>query len=549
MQLVITLCAIFCLLLTGCPGKKTSRTMPDDEGKMVLRVLNGAEAASLDPVKREGTPGTNILGNVFEGLLRVDNKTGGYLPGVAETWEISEDGRVYTFFLRRDSKWSDGVKVTAHDVVATYRRALNPITESRNASLYFIIKNAKSVLEKEKKPEELGVYAADDYTLKIELENPAGYFLSLLTLVPFYITPNHVIEEHGSNWTDLNHIVSNGPFKFSLRRRNDRTEVVKNEQYWGKDEVKLDKIIFFTTDNGNTRLRLFKACEADFHVSGLESSAYPNIKKNPEWVAAPRLGIYYYIFNTKEAPLDNPKVRKAISLAVDRKVLTQVLGAGQVPAYYIIPPRTNNYQADAKLEENIEKAKLLLKEAGYGEGKDFPTLTILYNTSDDHRKVALFISDMVKKNLGINIKIENAEWKTYLDRRKHGNYHIARAGWIGDYNDADTFLELLAGDSENNDTFWKNAAYDELFAETRRLSDPAKRLKVMQKAEALALDEMPLMPIYFYIADTLVKPYVKNIYPSNKSDVEQGFYDLQARATLRDVYIDMEEKKKYFTND
>ncbi|BBM85290.1 peptide ABC transporter substrate-binding protein [Candidatus Uabimicrobium amorphum] len=547
MKSIVILCLGLCLLLTGCPSGETKYPMPDDKGKMVLRVLNGAEAATLDPIKREGTPGTSMLSNIFEGLVRVNNKTGGYLPGVAERWEISEDGTTYTFFLRKDAKWSDGKPVTANDFLSTYRRAVDPITQSRNASLYFVIKNARAVLKNEKKTEELGVFVVDDYTLKIELESPTGYFMSLLSLVPFYATPKHVIDKHGNAWTELENIVSNGPFKVVLRRRNDRTEVVKNENYWGKDEVKLDKIIFFTTDNGETRLRMFRANAADYHVTGLASSAYPGIKNNPEWVMAPYLGIYYYIFNTKEAPFDNAKVRKAISMAIDREILAEVLSIGYIPAKFIVPPRTAGYKTAASLEENVEKAKQLLKEAGYGEGgKKFPTMTILYNTNENHQKVAIVVSDMLKRNLGIDVKIENAEWKTYLDRRRHGDYQVARAGWIGDYNDADSFLELMYSESENNDTFWKHKKYDELFLKSRKISTPEKRLAVMQEAEKIALDEMPIMPIYFYVADTLVKPYVKNFYPSNKKDVEQGFYDLQARAVFRDAYIDMEEKKKYF---
>lgn len=520
--------------------------MPDDKGEMVLRVINGAEAANLDPVQRKGIPGTHILVNMFEGLLRIDNKTGGYLPGVAEKWNISEDGKKYTFNLRKSAMWSDGKSVTAKDFVDSYRRALDPISQSVNASLFFIIKNAEDVSLKKKEPQELGIIALNQKTLQIELEHSAGYFLSLLSLVPFYATPSHVIKEHNNDWTNKEHIVSNGPFKLSFRRRNDRTELVKNDLYWGKNDVKLDKIIFFTNDNDATSLRLFKSHGADHHVTGIASAAYPGILKNPEWVTSPRIGTYYYSFNTKEAPFNNPKVRQAISLAIDREKLTKGLRKGQTPAYFLIPPRTNNYKAATKLEENIKKAKKLLKEAGYENPEDVPPLTILYNKLGEHRLVAIFISDMLKENLGLKVKMENLDWKTFLSRRNHGDYQIARDGWIGDYNDPHTFLELLYSGSDNNNTFWKNEKYDALYFEYQKTINPQKRLELMQKAEKIILEEMPLMPLFFYMSDTLTKPYVKNLYPRSKKDVEQGFYDLQSRAVLRDVYIDLEEKKKYF---
>ncbi len=535
---VITLCCFI-----SC----SKRSMPDDGGKMILHSINGAEAATLDPTLREGSPGTSILGNIFEGLLRVDTSNGGYLPGVAEKWKVSPDGKTYTFFLRSNAKWTNGEAVTAQDFVYSYRRALDPKVASQNASLFFILENAPEVFKQEKTLESLGVKALDESTLELKLQNPAGYFFNLLTLVPFCPIPQETVEKYKDQWTKPENIVSNGPFKIVKRVLNDKTIAVKNPLYWGKDEVKLDQIIFYTTDDNNTKLRLFESNLADFHTRGIASSAYPQIKKHPEWRGYPYLSVYYYLFNTQKEPLNNPKFRQAISLALDRKSLTdKVLQVGYIPAYSLIPPEVRSYEPSALLTEDVKEAKRLLAEAGYPDPTKVRKLTVLYNTNERHRQVAQVIAHRLKTVLGLDIAIENAEWKTYLDRRRHGDYDIARAGWIGDFEDPSTFLDLVYTKSQYNDTGWSNAQYDTLFESIHNMTDAKERLHIQQRAEKIIVENLPLLPIYFYIADVMVKPYVKNLYPRNQDDIKNRKYDILSRDIFRDVYIDLEEKKKYW---
>ncbi|WP_372368063.1 peptide ABC transporter substrate-binding protein [Candidatus Uabimicrobium sp. HlEnr_7] len=555
MKMYHVLLFVVVFLICACDSRasKGSLTEYEKQGKSVFRFTNSQEPATLDLSKATGVYENRILNLMFEGLIRYGDEGKYSELGVAEKYDVKDEGKTYVFSLRKNVKWSDGEPVTAHNFVAAYQRILNPATAAQYAYMLYDIVNAEDINKgKEKDLNNLGAKALDDYTLELKLRQAVPYFIDLLTHYTFYPVPHHVIEKHADRWTDTENIVGNGAFVLKKRVMNSEMVFERNEHYWEKDRVKLDMIFAFTTSDQETQLRMFQSGMVDWVSSPVAKSAYPNITKNSEWMAPPYLGTYFFNFNTTRKPFDDPRVRRALSLAIDRKIIAEKIAlAGQVPAYHYVPKGIANYTSEYQLEENLQEAKKLLAEAGYPEGKNFPEFTILYNTNEDNKKICLVIQNMWAKNLGLPVKIENNEWKTYIDRMKKINYDVIRRGWIADYNDAFNFMELFMKDGGNNNCGWSNAEHDELVTKTKTETDVKKRAELFRKAEKILLEESPVMPIYFYVADQMIKPYVRGFYPRvegndhGQTDIKNGKFNVADNHPITRIWIDMEAKKKY----
>lgn len=464
---------------------------------VVLRYNNGAEPESLDPALVTGVPEHNIYMALFEGLVTYDPETLDPVPGVAERWESNADGTQWTFYLREDARWSDGVAITAQTVVDSWLRTLAPETASEYAYMQtMVVEGAADYNGGDGGPDVVGIRAIDDYTFQVDLSVPAAYFVTMLPHYAFAIHPLHVIEEYGDQWTRPGNIVSNGPFILDEWIPQDRIVVIKNDTYWDADAVQLDQIVFYPIDEENTSLNLFLQGQIDW-IETVPNARLDEMKLRDDYHNNAAFITYYYIFNTTIEPLDDARVRRALSMAIDRtELVEQVTRGGQFPAFGLTPPLAN-YPAVVGFEEDFDEARRLLAQAGYPNGDGFPTFTILYNTSEGHRRIAEYVQQKWNEVLGIDVEILNQEWGTYLDSRDALNFDIARAGWQGDYIDPNSFLDMFITDGPQNDGKWSNAEYDELI-ETALTQSGQRRLNTLREAEELLMEELPIMPMYFY---------------------------------------------------
>lgn len=523
--------------------------------KQIVRIGNGAEPRELDPSKSTGVPESHIIDNLFEGLTSLDPKDLSPVPGVAETWVESDDKLTYTFKLRKNAKWSDGKPLTAHDFVFAWQRALSPEFASEYAYQLYYIKNGEAYNKGDMKdPKKLGVKAKDDRTLIVTLEKPTPFFLRLTAFHTLYPVPKHVVSKfEGQEWTKVKNIVSNGPFVLAEWKLNQHIKLVPNPNYWNKDLIKLQAAYIYPIENQDTEERTFFA--GKLHKTNeapvLKIPVYERQKeKNPDkyhpYRADPYLGIYYYRLNVTKAPLNDVRVRKALVLAIDRKLITErVTRGGEQPATTFTPPNTGGYTADPMLPVTLDvkdkkdsplaQAKKLLADAGYPDGKGFPKIEILFNTSEKHRKVALAVQQMLKKNLNIEVGLYNQEWKVYLNNQKKLNYSISRAGWIGDYPDPNTFLDMWVTGGGNNQTGWSNKEYDKLIEQASKESDQAKRYEIFQKAEKILLTELPVLPIYYYTQPTLVSEKLK--MQTNDGKLIDYVSNIQDRLFLKNLVL------------
>ncbi len=492
------------------------------QAEMVFRKGAGAEPASLDPQISEGVPAAHILRDLFEGLT-AEAEDGAIIPGIAESWDVSEDGQSYVFHLR-EAKWSNGDPVTAHDFVYGWSRAVAPATGSEYSFLLFPLDNAQ-VIAKGDEPDlsKLGVKAIDDKTLQVNLIGPAPYFLSMITHSVAMPVHKATVEAHGEQWTRAGKMVSNGPFKLSEWVPQSRIVVEKSDTYWDRENVTLDKVIYYPIEDQNAEMKRYRSGELDFTYE-VPNDQIRWIRENlaEEFIVANYLGTYYYGFNTEQPPFkDNLPLRKALSMAINREILTEkVVTAGEVPAYAFVVPGVTNYDAvyvDFQATEQKARDTQMMKlyeEAGYSKDKPLQ-VEIRYNTSENHKKIAIAIASMWKKAFNAKITLVNEEWKVYLENRKQKKVtQVFRAGWIGDYNDPNTFLELLLSDSGLNDFGFNNADYDELLHKASLSADPVERKNLLQQAERILLDMHVMAPVYHYVSKRLLKPYVKGITPN-----------------------------------
>lgn len=489
---------------------------------------NGSEPASLDPQKIEGTPGSAIARDLFEGLVTQDSD-GNIIPGQAESWTISNDNRVFTFKIRKTARWSNGDPVTAQDFVFAFQRAVDPKTASRYAWYMEIptITNASAIIKGVKPVSSLGVKALDSATFQVTLEKPVPYFIKMLAHQTTYPAPEKVIKKYGDSWTKPENMVSNGAYTLKEWVVNERIVLQRNPLYWNDRETTINQVTFLPIASQTAELNRYKAGEIDMTYE-IPLEHYRALKKEtPEEIkTTPRLGTYYYEFNMAKPPFDDIRVRKALSYAINREAITQyVLGQGQMPAYTFTPKAVSGFIPPVvpysllTQKERDEKARQLLSEAGYSRTNPLK-LSLLYNTSESHKKVAIAVAQMWK-SLGVQTTLENKEWKTYLDAKDAGEFQVARGGWVGDYNEASTMLDLKTSGHGQNDGKFSSPEYDALMAQSRIATSDEQRNALYKKAEEILAEQMPLAPIYQYVTSRLVKPYVGG-YPMN--NVEDNVY-------------------------
>ena len=477
----------------------------------------------------------------MEGLVLKDRETLEPKPGVAESWEISDDGLVYTFHLRDNARWSNGDPHNAYDYVWSWWRALQPALGNLYAYMYFSIDNAKEYYEGEISDfEKVGVKALDDLTLQVTLKNPTPYFLQLLDHYSLYPVHRATVEkfgtadQRGTRWTYEGNHVGNGAFQLRDWKINRRVVVERNPYYWNADKVRLNNIVYYPTENAVTEERMFRA--GQLHYSGTvpaDKIAVYQDNNDPALRINPYLGIYFYRINVRVPQLQDKRVRRALGMTIDRNQITQrILKAGQIPAYAMTPPGTMGYYPQSDLRFDPAVARQLLADAGYPNGEGFPTTEILYNTSEGHRKIAVAIQQMWKKHLNIDVTLLNQEWKVYLNSEAIGDYQISRAGWIGDYVDPNNFLDMFLCNGGNNRTGWCNPEYDQLIlTDAAEAKTHAERLAIFTQAEKMLLADMPVIPIYIYTSNNLVDPSVKN-FDGN----------ILNQASFSEIYLEADEE-------
>ncbi|EDZ3827205.1 oligopeptide ABC transporter substrate-binding protein OppA [Salmonella enterica] len=484
--------------------------------KQTLVRNNGSEVQSLDPHKIEGVPESNVNRDLFEGLL-ISDVEGHPSPGVAEKWE-NKDFKVWTFHLRKNAKWSDGTPVTAHDFVYSWQRLADPNTASPYASYlqYGHIANIDDIIAGKKPATDLGVKALDDHTFEVTLSEPVPYFYKLLVHPSVSPVPKSAVEKFGDKWTQPANIVTNGAYKLKNWVVNERIVLERNPQYWDNDKTVINQVIYLPISSEVTDVNRYRSGEIDMTYNNMPIELFQKLKKEiPNEVRVdPYLCTYYYEINNQKAPFNDVRVRTALKLALDRDIIVnKVKNQGDLPAYSYTPPYTDG----AKLvepewfkwsqEKRNEEAKKLLAEAGFTADKPL-TFDLLYNTSDLHKKLAIAVASIWKKNLGANVKLENQEWKTFLDTRHQGTFDVARAGWCADYNEPTSFLNTMLSDSSNNTAHYKSPAFDKLIADTLKVTDDAQRSELYAKAEQQLDKDSAIVPVYYYVNARLVKPWV-----------------------------------------
>ena len=505
--------------------------------EMILHRGNGAEPETLDMHKSSGVPEANIQRDLFEGLVS-EAADGSLIPGAAKSWTQDDKGVIWTFKLHEEGKWSDGTKVTASDFVNAFQRALNPKTASQYAFILWSLKNAKAISKGEiKELNSLGVKAIDDLTLEITLENPTPFLTGLLSHHMSYPIPSHTIKKHGKKWTQAGKLVSNGPYQLVEWMPQSHLKLIKNTHYRDHDKIKTDTVFYYPTEDKSAELKRFRAGELDI-TEDVPSDQIKWVEENlkDNFHNSPYIGTYYLAMNLEKAPFQDgvdkkgSKLRKALSLAIDREILTEkITKAGELPGLGWVPPGMNGYTSQTIPELALEKkerlalAKKLYTEAGYSRDKPLE-VELLYNTSDNHKKIAIALTAMWKQTLGIKVSLRNEEWKVYLNSRKQRQFQLIRNGWIGDYNDASNFLDLFRSDvGTMNPSAWKNSDYDKLMQQAESETDSQKRIDIMQQAERLLLEEMPLIPIYYYTTQHLLNSNIKG-WQDNVMDIHPSRY-------------------------
>lgn len=494
---------------------------------------NGSEPASLDPHKVESDVEFNVISDLFEGLVSV-SPAGEIQPRLAEKWENKEN-TVWTFHLRPGITWSDGTAITAQDIVWSWQRLVSPLTASPYSSYpgNMHIVNAKEIAEGKKAPETLGVKAVDDATLEVTLTQPNAAFLAMLAHPSLVPIDKVLVNRFGEQWTKPEHIVTSGPYKLSAWVVNERIVAERNPRYWDNQHTVINKVTWLPIHSEAADVNRYKAGEIDI-VYTVPINQFAQLKKTmgDQLNVSPQLATYYYEFNTTRPPFNDPRVRLALNMALDKDIIAEkVLGQGQRPAWLISQPDIggvklqNPEYASWPREKRIAEAKKLLSEAGYSDSHPL-VFNLLYNTSESHQRVAIAASSMWKKNLGVEAKLQNQEWKTMLDTMHTHNFDAVRYAWIADYDDAATFLNnFRTGDSENTSQY-SNPAYDEALKNAAKASDGVTRGKYYQQAEDLLAKDVPAVPVYHYVRTHLVKPWVGGFTPD-----KLGYY------FTKDMYI------------
>jgi len=481
-----------------------------------FRINNTAEPESLDPGVVTGVPEHRIVTNLFEGLTTTDPKDLSPRPGTATSWTTSRDGTVYTFKLR-EARWSDGRPVTAHDFLYAWERVLNPKTGAKYAQQLYYLKNGEDYNRGRVTDfSQVGVRALDEKTLQVTLRCPTAYFLDLTSFYTLFPVPRWAIETHGRDWVKPGKIVSNGAFRLTSWVPQKELVLERSSQHWDAANVKLQKAVFIPTDDINTAFKQFLAGDSDW-IPTVPPAQIDAAKSRPEYYVTPFLGTYYFRFNVTRPPVNDVRVRRALSMAVDRDALTRyVTKSGEIPTSAFVPAGMRGYEGVKGLPFDVSGAKRLLAEAGYPDGKGFPKTELLYNTSEQHRVVTQAVQQMWKEQLGIQVELFNVEWKVYLARMGSLDYQVARAGWIGDYEDPNTFLDLWVTGGGNNQTGWSSQRYDGLIGQAAcKIVSGKDRMRTLQEAERmLVVDDTPILPLFTYVNKGMLARRVKGWYPN-----------------------------------
>ncbi len=506
-----------------------------------LHVSLGASPQTLDPHLFSGVPAMHVISALSERLVTLNLDTFEVEPALAEHWEVSEDGLRYEFNLRKDAKWSNGDPVTAQDIVNSFQRAMHPNIGWHFATDFYFIVGAEAFHSgDETDPNTIGVHATDKHTVVFLLERPSPLFLKQLSASNFAPLHKASIEKIGSffdpatNWTQGGKYVSNGPFMLSSWEINKLIVLTKNPHYRDAASVKLERVLVYPLENELADERAFRSGQVQLVLGGrIPSEKVAGYRKERpnNIVTVNNYATYFYLLNVEHPPLDDVRVRQALAHAIDRHaIVTHITKAGEEVATTLNPPATPNYQQIKKLDYDPELARQLLADAGYPGGEGFPSIPIIYNTAENHRKVALAIQQMWKDNLGIGVSLENQEWKVFLSTRKSHQYAIARAGSISDLGDPLDFLESYKTGHGMNNTGWSNLDYDALVAEAASTIDDEARLRLLTEAENVLLDEMPLIPIYYYAQTFLIADEVKGVK-----------FNALSRFRFQDIYIDTKQ--------
>ncbi len=518
-------CVLLVFSLTACNQKKQEQSKTADTNATTSKPVQeltfnlSGEPKSIDPQLVIGIPGGIVTNNTFEGLTR-KGKNGKVIFAGATSVDVSADKTVYTFHLRKDAKWSDGKSVTASDYRYSWIRGVDPKTGAKHSNQYFYIKGTKAFFEGKAPRDDIGIKALDDYTLQVTLVAPTPYFLSLTATDIFMPVRKDVVEKKPDTWaTNPNIVVSNGPFVLSSYKLNSNIVLKPNPYYWDKANVKLKKVTFVMIVNDETALVAYDNNEVNIVTElPLQEIAKRKIE-DPTYHVFPKVGTYYYDLNMQKPPLNNINVRKALTLAINKKLLVEkVAKGGQTIATGFVPVGPNDstgksfrHTAGAygiPIQGNIKEAQEDLAKAGYPGGKGFPVMEVLYNTNKGHKAIAEAIQAMWKTNLGINVTLKNQEWAVFLNTRIHHNFQITRDGWIGDYNDAMTMLDLFTSFSPYNYFQWDSPKYDALIHKAKT-TEGTTRDKAMYDAEKLLEAQYITIPIYYYNQPSLVKANIK----------------------------------------
>lgn len=533
---ILVLASLFSYLFAGCVGE-------DSSGSSTLNWNLGAEPKVLDPSLAGATDAGHIINNTFEGLVR--EQEGKVIPGMAESWEASDDGRTITFKIRRDAKWSDGSRLTANDFVYAWKRGMDPEVASEYAWIwqYTNVVGAYDFVSEKGGAEDVGVSALDDYTLEVKLIRSTDYFDSLMSFYHFMPVKKASVSRDSSgdskkrrswvvrkapvsrgssgDWAvDPAKAISNGPFKLAEYNTGDGLVLVKNENYWNKDIVKIDRINVKFVDKVSTAYKAYQAGDFDFLLNVPSSEVRRLMAENPEYYVFPLLGTYYYNFNLNLDVWKDLRVRKALSMAIDREKIVEAGTGMNIPATAFVPPGFPDHNGEdfhkvsgeqgLKTDLSlVEQAQKLLAEAGYPGGKGFPKFVLMYNTSEGHKQIAELVQEMWKTNLGIEAELENQEWAIFQDTRRMGKYEVSRGGWLTDFLDPMGLLAIFTSENSYNDAKFNNPEYDELM-EIANNSSGKKHFEALYKAQEILMSEMPVIPVYHYTDSFLSTPKIKN---------------------------------------
>jgi oligopeptide transport system substrate-binding protein len=488
-----------CLALTGC-------IRPEPPADVVI--VNGTEPESLDPAIVTGVAEMRITKALFEGLTRLDPTNARPIPGLAERWDISADKKAYTFYLRSNLTWSTGEAITTADVLYSWRRALDPATAADYAGQLFYIRNAEEYYNgKIKDVSQVGIQAVDERTFRVELNYPLAFFLDLCCFPTLEVVPRQAIEKYGDRWLTHRPLPVSGAYELEAWRLNDKIRLRRNRHYWDDANTKNELVDLLPIGSPNTALNLYETHKADivWDKDLVPTELLDVLMKRPDFHTYDYLGTFFYRFNVTKKPLDDARVRRAFALATDKeRIIRKLTLGGEKPAFHFVPDGVANYRPAEAPRHNPAEARKLLAEAGFTGGKGFPHLQYSYYSASGggaklQGKIAVELQQMWREELGVEIELRQIERKIFLNAQSRLDYEICASSWLGDYNDANTFLDMFMSGSGNNRTGWKSERYDELVKEANQQTDLGRRAELLHAAEAILIgDEAPIVPIYFY---------------------------------------------------